>query len=84
MVATADGSVVIASDALHYYEELERDRAFAVVTDLPQMYRAYDQLKEVASHAGTEIVAGHDPAVFTRFPGHDSGSHVARIGALAS
>jgi glyoxylase-like metal-dependent hydrolase (beta-lactamase superfamily II) len=84
--ATADGQAVIASDAVHYYEELERDRPFAVVADLPQMYRAYDQLRELASQAGTEIVAGHDPAVCTRFPGRGAGSvyprHVIQIAAL--
>jgi glyoxylase-like metal-dependent hydrolase (beta-lactamase superfamily II) len=81
VVATAGGHAVIASDAVHYYEELERDRPFAVVADLGQMYRAYDQLRELGSQAGTEIVAGHDPAVFTRFPGR-GGDHVVRIAAL--
>ena len=80
--ATADGQAVIASDAVHYYEELERDRPFAVVADLPQMYRAYDQLRELASQAGTEIVAGHDPAVCTRFPGRGSANNVIQIAAL--
>jgi glyoxylase-like metal-dependent hydrolase (beta-lactamase superfamily II) len=81
VVATASGHAVIASDAVHYYEELERDRPCAVVADLGQMYRAYDQLRELASQAGTELVAGHDPAVFTRFPGR-GGDHVVRIAAL--
>jgi glyoxylase-like metal-dependent hydrolase (beta-lactamase superfamily II) len=81
-VTTADGTAVIASDAVHYYEELERDRPSAVVADLRQMYRAFDQLRELASQADTEIVAGHDPAVFTRFPGRGDASHVIRIAAL--
>jgi glyoxylase-like metal-dependent hydrolase (beta-lactamase superfamily II) len=79
VVATAGGGVVLASDAVHYYEELEHDRPSAVVADLRQMYQAYDQLRELASQAGTEIVAGHDPAVFTRFPGRGSTSDVVRI-----
>jgi len=32
-------------------EELERDRPSAVVADLRQMYRAFDQLRELASQA---------------------------------
>jgi glyoxylase-like metal-dependent hydrolase (beta-lactamase superfamily II) len=83
-VTTADGCAVIASDAVHYYEELERDWAFAVAADLPQLYRAYDQLRELAGQAGTEIVAGHDPQVFTRFPGRGDGGHVVRIGTAAA
>lgn len=64
------GSVVLASDALHFYEEVERDRPFAIVADLPAMYRAYDILAQLASAPGTRLVAGHDPLVRTRFARH--------------
>ena len=33
------GAVILAADALHFYEELERDRPFFVVADLEAMYR---------------------------------------------
>ena len=46
------GTVVLASDALHFYEEVERDRPFAILADLPAMYRAYDTLAQLASPAG--------------------------------
>jgi hypothetical protein len=58
---------VLASDALHFYEEVERDRPFAILADLPAMYRAYDTLAQLASQPGTHLVAGHDPAVRDRF-----------------
>jgi len=83
-VTTAGGRAVIASDAVHYYEELERDWAFAVAADLPQLYRAYDRLRELARQAGTEIVAGHDPQVFTRFPGRSDGGRVVSIAGAAA
>jgi glyoxylase-like metal-dependent hydrolase (beta-lactamase superfamily II) len=66
-VATAVGPVVLASDAVHYYEELERDRPFATVADLPDMYAAFDQISELAQAPGTRVVAGHDPLVAERF-----------------
>jgi len=66
-VAIAGGTVVIASDALHYYEEVERDRPFAILADLPDMYRAYDLLAGLAAQPRTWLVAGHDPAVRDRF-----------------
>lgn len=67
-VATpAGGTVVLASDALHFYEEVERDRPFAVLADLPAMYRAYDTLAGLAAQPGTDLVAGHDPLVRDRF-----------------
>jgi glyoxylase-like metal-dependent hydrolase (beta-lactamase superfamily II) len=71
-VATADGTVILASDALHFYEEVERDRPFAIVADLPAMYRAYDTLAQLAAQPGTHLVAGHDPLVRTRFAAHPS------------
>jgi glyoxylase-like metal-dependent hydrolase (beta-lactamase superfamily II) len=67
-VTTGDGgTAVLASDALHFYEEVERDRPFAILADLPAMYRAYDTLAQLASQPGTRLVAGHDPLVRGRF-----------------
>ena len=50
---SAAGTAVLASDALHFYAEAERDRPFAIVADLPAMYRAYDLLNELAGQRGT-------------------------------
>ncbi len=71
LVDTAGGRTVLASDAAHYYEEIERDRPFAYVADLEAMYRGFDLLKELASVPGTAVVAGHDPDVMRRFPALD-------------
>ncbi len=65
-VATAGGPVVLASDAVHYYEELERDRPFSIVASLADMYAAFDQIRELAD-GGARVVAGHDPLVADRF-----------------
>jgi glyoxylase-like metal-dependent hydrolase (beta-lactamase superfamily II) len=67
-VATGSGRLILASDAVHYYEELERDRPFSTVADLADMYAAFDQIREMGQDAGTRVVAGHDPAVRERFP----------------
>jgi glyoxylase-like metal-dependent hydrolase (beta-lactamase superfamily II) len=63
--------VVLASDAVHFYDELENERPFAVVADLAEMYEAYDVLRELAGDQG-HIVPGHDPAVMERYPRADS------------
>lgn len=68
-VATGDGAAVLAADALHLYEELERDRPFFVVADLVDMYRGFDLLREMTEDPGRMLVAGHDAAVAERFPG---------------
>jgi len=79
--ATATGTVVLASDAVHFYEEVERDRPFAIVADVPAMYRAYDLLASLASEPGTRLVAGHDPLVRTRFAPHPVGPDVTSLSA---
>ncbi len=79
-VATATGTVVLASDALHFYEEVERDRPFAITADLPGMYLAYDLLAELAAQPDTWLVAGHDPAVRDRFAPYGSDPAVTDVG----
>jgi glyoxylase-like metal-dependent hydrolase (beta-lactamase superfamily II) len=60
--------VVLASDAVHFYDELERDRPFAVIADLAEVYEAYDTLRELAGAPGSHLVPGHDAAVMERYP----------------
>ena len=78
---SSGGTAVLASDALHFYAEAERDRPFAIVADLPAMYRAYDLLNQLAGQPGTSLVAGHDPLVSERFAAHPAGPGVADLGA---
>jgi glyoxylase-like metal-dependent hydrolase (beta-lactamase superfamily II) len=67
------GAVVLAADALHFYEELERDRPFFVVADLADMYRGFDVLREMCEDPGRLLVAGHDAEVTERFTGRVPG-----------
>ena len=68
IVSGTEGDVVLTSDAVHFYEELEADRPFGVVADLERMYGAYDLVKELGTAPGAVIVPGHDPEVMARFP----------------
>lgn len=56
-VTTSEGPVVLASDAVHFHEELERDMLFQSMTDLPQSYRALELLREAPAAL---LVSGHD------------------------
>jgi glyoxylase-like metal-dependent hydrolase (beta-lactamase superfamily II) len=80
-VATSAGRVVLASDAAHYWANVNDDRPSASVTSLPDMYYAFDKLKELASSPDL-IIPGHDPAVIDHFP-PPSGSTRGRIVQLA-
>ncbi len=62
------GPVVLASDAVHYYEELERRWPFAIFVDLGGMVAGYEAVQRLASDHDAALVAGHDPLVLERFP----------------
>lgn len=62
--------VVLASDAVHLYEEIEKDRPFAVLTDLVKMYETFELLRAF-ERDGAVVLPGHDPAVTSRFPSLD-------------
>jgi glyoxylase-like metal-dependent hydrolase (beta-lactamase superfamily II) len=68
--------VVLATDALHFYEEMERDMPFNVFHDLEATYRTLDTLR-ADEHAGATVVAGHDPSVMTRFDAVDGANGLA-------
>jgi glyoxylase-like metal-dependent hydrolase (beta-lactamase superfamily II) len=67
IVATESGRVVLTSDAVHFYEEIELNRPFAIFADLGAMHSGYDRVAELARVPGTAVVAGHDPSVMERF-----------------
>jgi hypothetical protein len=46
---------------------MEQDRPFSIVTDLAQMYGAFDLVRSLAD-SPAHIVPGHDPLVMERFP----------------
>ncbi|HEX6049624.1 MAG TPA: N-acyl homoserine lactonase family protein [Gemmatimonadaceae bacterium] len=75
-VRTPAGMVVIASDNLYLYENLDRRRPIAQTLDSLSNLRAHERMTKLAS-APRFIVPGHDPAVFVRFP--TPGNGVARI-----
>jgi glyoxylase-like metal-dependent hydrolase (beta-lactamase superfamily II) len=68
LVQTSDGPVLLASDAVHYYEELDSDMPFTYVADLPRMYQAFDRIVEMMrSGDAVHLVSGHDPSTLGRF-----------------
>src|SRR5690606_17743304 len=68
-VHTARGWVVLASDASHYYENMERRRPFPIVHNVADMLTGYTRLS-AAADSPDHIVPGHDPMVMTRYPLH--------------
>lgn len=65
-VHTADGTVVIASDNMYLYENLERQVPIAQTLDAASNLAAQRRMTTIATSPRL-IVPGHDPAVFARF-----------------
>lgn len=66
-VRIAGGTVVIASDNMYLYENLDKHVPIAATLDHASNLAAQDRMRTIASNPRL-IVPGHDPAVFTRFP----------------
>ena len=66
-VQTRSGTVVLASDNMYLYENLEKHAAIAQTLDADANLRAQDRMKDLASRSDL-IVPGHDPAQLKRFP----------------
>ena len=65
-VNTATGTVVLASDNMYLWENLEKHAPIAQTLDAASNLRAQDRMKELAGEA-KHIIPGHDPAVMTRY-----------------
>jgi glyoxylase-like metal-dependent hydrolase (beta-lactamase superfamily II) len=63
-VTTDLGPVILAADAAHFHEELERDMLFQSMADLSMSYRALDWLRDEEVAA---IITGHDAGELDRF-----------------
>jgi glyoxylase-like metal-dependent hydrolase (beta-lactamase superfamily II) len=75
-VNTQAGTVILASDNVYLYENLDKHLPIAQTLDAKSNLRAQDRMKELAASPRL-IIPGHDPEVFVRFP--KPGDGVARI-----
>lgn len=81
-VRTAAGGVLLASDAVHYYEEYETAMPFSTTADLFATYSCFDMIRGMLDSGEVKyLVTGHDPTTLERF--HGTGT-TARIGAVRS
>jgi len=75
-VNTRAGRMVIASDNMYLYENLDKHVPIAQTFDAKANLAAQDRMKQLAASPRL-IIPGHDPDVFVRFP--KPGNGVARL-----
>lgn len=66
-VKTKRGWVVVASDAVHFYENMEVTSPFVLVYSVGDMVDGYDKMRRLAD-TEDHIVPGHDPLVMVKYP----------------
>ena len=81
-VWTRRGWLVLASDAAHFYANIDQGRPFPIVQDVAAMLEGHRTLRRLASAADL-VIPGHDPLVLARFPPAAPGlaGHIARLDA---
>ena len=60
---------MLASDARHYYANMQQQNPFLIYFDLGQMVQGWRLAKALAGDE-SRIVPGHDPLVRMRYPEH--------------
>ena len=66
-VRTRRGWTVLASDAAHFYSNLELANPYPILYNVGDMMRGFDTIRSLAS-SDTHVIPGHDPLVLQRFP----------------
>jgi glyoxylase-like metal-dependent hydrolase (beta-lactamase superfamily II) len=66
-VETERGPVVLASDAAHYYANLQRRSPFPVVYSVGDMAQGWEIVERLAGHPD-RFIPGHDPIVSEIYP----------------
>jgi glyoxylase-like metal-dependent hydrolase (beta-lactamase superfamily II) len=80
-VRTRRGWVVLASDASHFYANIERSRPFSLMVDVEDMLKAFQTVRALSSSA-QHAIPGHDPLVLARYPRfHADTPHIVRLDA---
>ena len=79
-VETRRGALVLASDASHFYANMEDVRPFPIVWSVAEMVDGYERLRALAA-SPQHIIPGHDPLVLQRYPSpaNDLQGIVARL-----
>ena len=66
------GWVVLASDATHFYANMETMRPYPVVVNVAEMVEGFKTIQKLATSAN-HVIPGHDPLVLSRYPAAATG-----------
>lgn len=67
-VETATTPLIVASDAIHLTEQVEKGWAFFAHTDLHEMIDALAFANDLSARTGATIIPGHEPRIAATYP----------------
>ena len=67
-VLTQRGWVVVASDASHYYENLQKLRPYPSAHNVENMIESFEKVLKLAGGDIARVIPGHDPIVMQIYP----------------
>ncbi len=81
-VRTRRGWVVVASDASHFYANMEQGRPYPILFNVGEMLEGFNTIRRLAE-SPRHVIPGHDPLVLKRYPAARPGLEgvVARLDA---
>ena len=68
LVESNSGPLIVASDAIHLAEQVEKDWPFFAHTDLEEMRAALVFARNLAAETKAAIIPGHDPIIAATYP----------------
>ncbi len=82
-VMTRHGWLVLASDASHFYANMNETRPFPIIWSVADMVEGYAKLRSLAA-SPEQVIPGHDPLVMQRYPAPSPGLEgiVARLDVM--
>jgi glyoxylase-like metal-dependent hydrolase (beta-lactamase superfamily II) len=77
-VDTARGPVVLASDVIHFWDNLLRETPYPIVADVVAYLASLRRLRSLAPSLD-HLIPGHDPGVLQRFPAEPGTQDIVRL-----
>jgi glyoxylase-like metal-dependent hydrolase (beta-lactamase superfamily II) len=71
LIETKTGPFILASDAAHFYEQLEHEWPFFAFTDLDEMRSALSFIARLTKETEATVIPGHDGRTRDKFPAAD-------------
>ena len=67
-VETKRGRIVLASDASHFYANMESGNPFPIVVNVADMMAGWRLIRKLAGNDMSRVIPGHDPLVSKYYP----------------